>query len=371
MTIKVTLKDGTGVNGDAAVTARHDLPAGVVAYVEPYRRLIGQTKAMVNSTYGADFNVNAAFGGTPENIHDGADNVYWTASVLSGTWDFNSTTITAFADAASIDAVLTVNNDEALFTDAAAGTTDTSAYGYISGAIYLATWPTTGGGTREVQLRFRLSGVDVGLPVGISNYIDTATLGSWQTFTIPIADFATGGIAINQCVLKTVHTGGGAAQNYYIDALKFEQTGGAVFSVQADVGSIYEITSLQITFVDAYVNTLTDATTPKVVYNKIINQTLTRGLVFQLTTAQVVRFNGTFSTHADFMSFPGTVVQSHGDGVNVTQTYSIPFDPPVRLNSHQKDIFELTVSEDLTGLVFARAFVRGGTEEINTTNRQY
>lgn len=47
---------------------------------------------LINPVYGADMNVDVGFTGTPDKIHDGIDSVLWTASAISGTWDFSSTT---------------------------------------------------------------------------------------------------------------------------------------------------------------------------------------------------------------------------------------------------------------------------------------
>ncbi|HUU35357.1 MAG TPA: hypothetical protein VMW48_14935, partial [Vicinamibacterales bacterium] len=37
-----------------------------------------------NDTYGADMNVNVAFGASPVGVHNGIDSVLWTGSAISG-----------------------------------------------------------------------------------------------------------------------------------------------------------------------------------------------------------------------------------------------------------------------------------------------
>ena len=360
MGIDVKIKDGLGKNGTAAVVLKKDIPNGVVTYTEPYRDIIGQTKAMVNATHGADFNVDASFSGTPEIVHNGTDTVAWTGSALTGTWTFDSTAQSQ-AGTKSVDATATVNNDEAQFED---GTPISNAsYTALTGYIYITGWPTSG--TKEVTIRNRLAGVDAGDELNLSDYIDTTNLNAWQKFTIPIADFNMPAQNIDQLIVKTIDIGGGAPPDYYLDTIQWEETGGAIFTVEPDTKSVYSVSELNITIADAYASTLADASHQKIPYNAFLGvSVLTDGLNFKLTTDDIIRFNGSFKQHIDFMGFPGMKCQSGGDGTNTWVTYTVNFDPPLILDARTKDKFELTISEDLTGLLYGRALVRGGKYEF-------
>jgi hypothetical protein len=358
--IDVTIKDGRGSNGSIAVIEKTDLPSGAVVYTEPYRDVIGQTKASVNDTYGADMNKNHAFSGTPDGIHNGTDSVLWTASALSGTWDFASTTV-AQAGTKSIDALATVNNSEAQLERGS--TISTGAYTAMTGYIYITSWSSSG--TKEVRVRNRLAGVDAGDILDLSNYIDTNTLGSWQKFSIPIADFNMGTVNIDQLVVTTIDIGGGAAPNYYLDTIQWEEAGGSVYTVEADAGSIYRVSTMQITLVDAYASTLADATHQKIPYNALLGvSALTAGINIKLTTDDEIRFNGLFKQHIDFVAFPGAIVQSGGDGTNTWVTYTINFTPPFTLDARTHDKLEVSLSDDLSGLLYMRILVRGSKEEV-------
>ena len=362
MSIDTVIRDGTGKNGSLAVVDKLDLPNGAMVYTEPYRNIIGQTKAAVNATYGADFNVNASFSGTPEGIHNGEDSTLWTATALSGTWTFNSTA-QAQAGTRSVDATATVNNDEAQFEKASA--IASADYTALSGYIYISSWSVTG--TKEVTVRFRLAGVDVGLELNLSDYIDTGTIGSWQFINIPLADFSLTG-NIDQLIVKTVDIGGGAAPDYYLDVMQLEETGGATFVVEPDKQSIYRVSELNVTIADAFNSALTDASHQNIPYNTLLGvAALTDGINFRLTTDGIVRFNGSFKQHIDFMGFPGARCQSGGDGTNTWVTYTFTFDPPFVMDARTEDMFEMTISEDLSGLLYARTLVRGGKEEVELT----
>lgn len=360
MTIKTTIGDGFGKNGEAAVISRRSKKPGLVTYQLPYYNSTGQTKALVNATYGADMNVDASFGGTPENVHNGIDNAYWTASALSGTWTFDSTD-QAFAGTRSVDASATVNNDEAQFEDG--GSIDTDNYGFLSGHIYIDGWAND---NKNVEIELRNAGTLQGTAIQLSDYIDTGTTGAWQTFTIPIDAFAASGATINQIVVRTISAGGGQAPNYYLDAIDFQQTGGATWTVEPDDNSIYEISRIQLTFADAFAGTLTDGTMPRLPYNTILGQAaLSNGIVIQLTVNNQVQFNGTFSQLIDFVALPGLQVQSGSDGTNTWLQLDVPLDPPAVMDSRDKDKFEITISENLTGLLYFRTFVRGGKIELD------
>jgi hypothetical protein len=360
MPIQSTILDGSGTALEAAVVKKDNLPAGIVTYNAPAESVIGQTKAITNPTYGLAMNIDAQFSGTPEGVHNGTDSVLWSATALSGTWDFASTT-QAFAGTKSVEAINTVDGNEAQFEDT--GTTDTSAFTAVSGAIYITGWPTSG--TKEVELRLRLAGVDVGNIISLSGYIDVSVLNAWQTFAIPIADFGTGGATVDQMIVKTVDLGGGAPPDYYLDAIQFEEVGSEVYSVSADANSFYTINSLNIAMADAFNSTLADSSMPKIPYNTLLGVSkLANGIGFKLTTGGVVRFNSTFQQHIDFMAFPRLSYQSGGDATNTWMNYSIEFNPGFVLDGRIDDKLEVTLADDLSGLLYMRMLVRGGKVEL-------
>jgi hypothetical protein len=331
-----------------------------VSYTIPYSQVIVQTKALLSDTYGADLNQNVAFGGTPDGVHDGTDSVLWTGSALTGTWDFASTT-QAQAGTKSIEAINTVDNDEAQLERSSAITADD--YVALSGFVYITSW--SGTGTKEVELRTRLAGVDVGNSVNLSAYVDTGSTGAWQSFAIPISDLGLGTDSIDQIIIKTVDIGGGAAPNYYLDEIQWEETGAETWCVEPDLSSTFSISEMKITLADAFDSTLASSSVPKIPYNTFLTQAkLANGINIRLTTDEIVRFSGSFRQHIDFMAFPGLRVDSGGDGTNTWVSYTVAFDPPFIMDARTKDKLEVTISEDLSTLLFLRIFVRGGKEEL-------
>jgi hypothetical protein len=361
MTIKSVITDGCGEGLDAGVHFKQDVPPGLVAFTEPYRDFIAQTKPLLSETTGGiNANVDASFSGTPDGIHNGTDTALWTATAISGTWTFDSTG-QAQAGTKSIDATATVDNNEAQLERSSAITAN--SYTAMTGYIYITAWPATG--TKEVELRTRLAGVDVGNTVSLSNYVSTGTLNTWQKFTIPLADFGLGADSIDQVIVKTVDIGGGVAPDYYLDTMQWEETGSETFSVTPDLGTKYYVTHMSITMADAYDGTLASASHPNIKYNQLLGVSkLTNGIVFRLTTDQIVRFSGIFQQHIDYMTFPGLKVTTGGDATNTWLQYDIVFDYPFVMDSRTKDKLEMTLSDDLSGLLYHRVLVRGYTETI-------
>jgi hypothetical protein len=359
MGIKTIIGDGSGAGLEAGVHRKPDLPSGLVVYSEPIRNFIAQTYPLVNSETGAiDANIDASFSGTPDGIHNGTDSVLWTATAISGTWTFDSTA-QAQQGTKSIDATATVNDNEAQLERSSAITAND--YTAMTGYIYITSWP--GSGTKDVQLRTRLAGVDVGNSIDLSNYITVGTLNTWQKFSIPREDFGLNSDSIDQVVIKTVDLGGGAAPDYYLDTMQWEEQGQAIYQLNQDIGTKFYATDLSITIVDAYDSTLASASMPNIKYNQLLGlSALNNGIIFRLTTDDIIRFNGVFKQHADFMTFPGLTIQTGGDATNTWLTYNIKLDYPFVLDNRLKDSFEMILSDDLSGLLFYRVFIRGYTE---------
>ena len=345
---------GNGNSADPIIHKKKTHPAGLVVYTEPYLDAVAKTVPMLSETNGVNANINAAFSGTPDGIHNGTDTVLWTGSAISGTWDFASTT-QAQAGTKSVDAIATVDNDEALFTRAS--TISTGDYTAITGFIYITAWP--GSGTKEVTLRLRNGGINQGDELNLSNYMDTGTLGSWQAFAIPIEEFNAGTVDVDEFVVKTVDIGGGQAPNYYLDVLQFEEAGGDTFIIEPTPGTRFHITEITIVMAD----TTTDTSST---WNQILELAkLTNGINFILTTDNAIRFNGTFQQHVDFLTFPGMEASFDGNGTNASVQYTADLSAfPAVMSGKTKDNFRMIIADNLSGLLFFRVLVRGYEEII-------
>jgi len=350
MPIRTVIADGCGEGIEAGVHKKPDLPSGLVVYTEPLRTKIGTSVPAISPVFGVSAAVDAQFSGTPDGIHNGTDSALYTASAISGTWTFDSTT-QANSGTKSIDASATVNNDEALLTRAS--TISTGAFTAVTGFIYLTSFPSQG--TKDIELRLRLAGADINGSVGLANFIDTGSFNVWQKFTISISDFGAAVSDVDEVVIKTVDIGGGQAPNYFIDDLQFEETGGATFTVTPPQGTVYTATNLSIQFAA----TTTDTTST---WNEIATLTLAAGIFLRSTIGGEPLVAIPAFTHLDLMAVPGFVSVWEGNGTTASVIYNIKFDDPLRLDSRNADSFEMIISDDFSSLLEFRLFTRGFTE---------
>lgn len=361
MAIETRLRDGAGSSKVTTITTRGNLPPGQVVYTEPYRVGDVELKFMTNETYGIDINQDGTSSGTPEKIHNGTDSVEWTASALSGVWDFASTTY-AKTGTKSVDAIATTSNNEAQFET---GTpVDMSGYVALSGWIYVTGWSI--GGTKEVELRARLAGVDVGNLIPLSMYINELDLGRWMKFTIPKADFGLAAQSIDQLVVKTIDVGNGAAPDYYLDDIQWEEAGGPIiFTLEPDAGTKFYIEKAVDFGVSNVSSILADASMQNVSYDKFCGATaLTTGIVSTVTLDGVTSFAGVFSQNSDILQIPGIDLKSGGDGTNTWYQFTTTYSPPLILDGTRGDKLQYIISDDLSVLTQYRFVATGRTEKL-------
>jgi hypothetical protein len=184
---------------------------GLVVFTENLKNQSNLFRPALNPVFGNEMAINATFSGTPDGIHNGEDNTYWTASTVTGTWDFASTTDpdapspTLNPGTPSLLCIEQVSNgasDEALFTRGSV--LDSDVYAGMSGRLRLEQW---GGseGDKHIALQFRLAGVNVGGPINVDGFVDTSTLNIYQTFTFLFADIGVTG-DIDELVITKVKT---------------------------------------------------------------------------------------------------------------------------------------------------------------------
>jgi len=339
-----------------------DGPTGIPTYTERRKDLNSIVIPFLNDLSGADMTVNVAFGGAPELIHNGSDTLgTWSGTVIQGTWVFNSTT-QANTGSASIDATATVTDDEALF--ASGGLINFDNFTALTGAVYLTKFSSTG--IKHIEIRTRLSGVNVGSVVNLDDFIDTGTLNAWQSFAIGDASFGLNGDNVDEFVVRTVSSGGGPPPAYFLDDMQWEQTGvPQVFTASPSVGTWLHLTSLSLFFADDIAGTLANGTMPNLAFDQLLGVSkLNNGVIVQLTQKDKVTFQNNFRQLADLLVSPTVSVQNAGsDGTNTWMKLLVDFPEPIILKSELGDSVTLTFNDDLSGLSFLRA-AAAGEEEI-------
>ena len=323
----------------------------LVVATRPLKSFYNKIEFFTNPIYGYNMNVVGGFSGTPEPIHNGIDNVYWTASAISGTWVFDSVT-QAHSGTRSVDATATMNDDIAQFAKGVS--IDLTGYVAITGWVYLSFWDDKVVKKIEVWGWDTAASLMVGSVVDLWNYVDIRLIGSWQKFTIPLSAMSLVGETIDALRFKTVDLGAGQPPNYYLDDVQFEELGNLVeFSVKPDLGTWLHVHSLSMLFVDAYSTTLADATMPYLSYDKLLGlSSLVNGLLYQGIMGGQVRLTFPFRNLGDFLSFPGFRISNFGsDGTNTFLSLFIDLVEPVVLQSEFEDRLFFTAADDLSGLL--------------------
>jgi hypothetical protein len=335
----------------ASVSAEDGEKAGLVVATRPLKYLENKIMFFSNPDYGHNMNIALGFAGTPVPIHNGTDNVYWTASAISGPWTFDSV-VWSHAGTKSIDATATVNNSTAQFTKAAS--IDLSGYVAVTGWIYLDSWDNRG--TKEIQVYGwdTGTGTQVGVSVNLANYINIGLTDNEQKFTVPLIDFELAGSTIDAIRIQTVDIGPGDPPDYRLDDIQIEETvAPEEFKIEPDDNTWLHVNNYSILIVDAYAGTLADATMPYLSYDKLLGlASLTNGILYQRAINRRIPLSFPFRNLGDILMFPGARLQDYGsDGTNTFLKFFVKLYQPILLKKENADKISFLVSDDLSGLV--------------------
>ena len=298
---------------------------------------------LVDSSGSPLMNVDGSAGGASDGIHDGTDSVLWTASALSGTWDFASTA-QAKAGTRSIDATGTTGGDQALLSRGSAITAGT--YTVFTGSIYLTSFNAA---KNEITVQFRLAGVPDGIDVNIGDYIDAGTLNAWQDFSIPLSIAGVSG-DIDEMVVTTV-VSSGSNPNYYLDELKLQESGALAYSTNLTEGQKVQYKRVDFTIAD---------NVTVVSYDALLGlAALSNGITFRRVNNSEVITAGSISTLGDMLAGGGTITDQVTDTTNTMLKISLMFEEWATLNESNGDALEVVVNDDLSSLLDFKVFIIG------------
>ncbi len=331
---------------------------GLIVYPLPVDNDIFQRKILpfFNESFGTNMAINGAITGLAAvRIHDGADTSLWTASALVGTWDFASST-QAQVGSQSVDATLTVNNDEALFTSPS--NLDMNLTNNVTLGIYITSWPTQG--TKEVRVRFRASGVDIGNELDVSTYIDNTLFNVWQTVIIPKNDFGLGIQIVNEFVVKTIDIGGQQAPNYFLDEIQVSTStigqGPALFRVKPESGEWLYVSRITISMAGPLADSANDNI--RLSYDTLLNVSeLPVGLTIRTTSSEGV-FVFVATRLIDLLKIPGSTMINQGtDGTNTFFVIEVARNLPILLQANKDHCLDIQINDDMSALSHFNIFV--------------
>ncbi len=318
---------------------------GLITYTADLRDYVGAAAQLSDENGSVEMAVNGAFSGTPENVYIDEPTTGWTNSAISGTWDFGSTTITPQGGTESIDATATGDGDQALLERASS--ISLSAYSAFSGYIYIA---SINDSKHDVEIEVRLAGVTIGTSVSLKDYIDVGVIGDWQQFAIPKVDMGLNGSTIDQVVFTTLVTSG-VGPNYYLDTINIEETGGAAYTFAPAKGVVFELLTVQYTFLDN-ITVIEPA--------KMMSATLANGIRVRTRIGGITRFSALIP---DFNAWLGLGVDISSTIYGATDT-TLKFTSDIpgtfqRLCGDDGDTYSVVINDDMSGITSFKTLVRG------------
>lgn len=288
-------------------------------------------------------------------VYNGGDTAsLFSPSALQGaSWDF-AATANPRTGTLHVEAANTNNNDLASFSTGGAFSFSLGTYQLFECFIKLNSWPTQG--TKEVFVSFFNGGASVSDEVGISSYISTTNLTSYQLCQVPLSAFTFSGANFDEIRLRIVDNGPGSAPTFDIDDINMVepgQSGVVEYTFQPLPTELFEIRKLEIVAV---------AGSDKVKYDKFfsLNQ-LTNGLQISWERGGLVEQNLVVTRDWEWATSAATL-EIIPDVSDVRGIYraSLDLGPDlVQLRGTTNDRVVIRVRDDLSTLLEMSATVQG------------
>jgi hypothetical protein len=357
MSLKVEITGAMSGNGTGSVEIYNptidgrDGKPGLLVYNEERLQWKQRTILFLGEDGSRNMNVDGTTSGTPENIHNGIDNVYWTAVATIGTWTFNS--LEQGNPTRSIKAVGMSDGDVA--TISKGSDLDFSGFEAVSGQIYITKVNVA---NNELNLAFFDDGLPIGNAIDMLDYVDSGTLDAWHQFIVPKADFGILSQDVDACTISIVRTVG-AAPGFYIDNLKIEESAGVAFTARPASNKTFEYSRIELYFEDALASTLADGTMPFININGILGITPAVGFSLQRFENREAQISLSFNNVSDMMSATFYRFDSGSDGTNTYLKLAADLSNNSKLVQKNDDRHVITINGDFTGLLNFRAYLIG------------
>lgn len=370
MAIESFIKDANGKH-TANVQSREGKNC-LHVLTQEYKRYLNKSEYLVSDTYGIEMAQDFTSVASTENVHNGNDNTYWTATTIVGIpndFDFSSTDI-AHTGTQSIDCTGSEGGDQ--FQLANDTLIPATKYDRFIGWVYVTgAWGLPGDGL-EIILYNTNTGLQVSEnSVDLDDYINGVNEDEWQFFNIPLSDF--GLITDDFDAIRCTVLEEDAPPNFYLDDLALEELSDdpAIFYVRPNRGRWWHVTGLGMIIVSPYNSTLADATMPNIPYNGILGTSLTNGILYQRQEEGEVIFSIGINDMADILNQYDTRITGYGyDGNYTWVKIDTTFHTPFILKPEYDDFFSVNLSDDLSNLTRFR-LVAAIAEEKRTTKGLY
>jgi len=309
-----------------------------------------------NPDYGIAMNQGASPTGTPEYVHNGTDDTYWTGSSIVGV-----KTLFSSVDQ-SHNGTYSIKTDNADVDDVYqfAKGSDLILSNYISLTMWIYVdkdW--NAGDSIEVCGWDTGTNSQIGISAALEDYFTWNSFDIWHKISIPLEDMNLVG-TMNALRFKQV-ADEGKAPKYYLDDIQFElsEAAGGIapisFCVTPEKDSWLHVSSLHVFIADNDYNSDNEhGTVPAIPYNSWLGvAALDSGLRYLRVQDETVRESLIFRQLSDILKLPGVSLDSYGSsntGINTWISISVRIHEPVILKAENHDELQFTISDDLSGL---------------------
>ena len=338
---------------------------GLVVATHPLKKYENSIRYFTSSEYGIDMNIGRTVDYT-ENINDGTDNSYWTASIISGRkWDIDSTdqnhtgggTQSIKYDNGDLNDTLQIAKGSDLIL---------TNYQFLIIWIYVdKDWKA--GDSIEVYGWDVGAGTMVGNSVGLEDYFSWNIFKVWQRITIPLEDMALTGETLNALRVEIIDEEG-KLPKFYMDDIQFEGIsnipGSGNFDITPKLGTWVHVHELSYflannTFdstIDGGVDNITSPTMPYIPYDSFLGVSAASGIVYQRIINGEVAFAAIAQQLSDILQLSGAEIVAHGSAGKTNTWLSVrnTILEPIILKPEDNDILRFSVNDDLSGLDILR-----------------
>lgn len=353
MSIESQIVDEDGHAVDVRRGSFNGRPHGLVTYSSELYDWNQRSLLFLDDDGSRNLAVDGSFSGTPDGVHNGTDSVEWSAAATVGTWDFAST-LQAHSGTKSIRAWNMSDGDIA--TISKGSNLDFSNYVAITGWVYISRLNSS---AQELLVNFSESSLIVGNTVNVIDYVDAGNLNAWQKFSIPKADMGIADVNVDEVIFSFV-VNSGSAPRLYLDDIQVEEVGVKKFTAKPATGKLVQYNRIELLFVDAIASTVSSGTMPGLSYDKILGiPALTSGISLQTFANGLPQVTITSRRLSDFLGFTFEIASHGSDGINTFLKLAVDLPVWVALDDADGDRIELTINDNLSGLILFNAIAIG------------
>lgn len=334
---------------------------GIVVATHPLNTYENTLQFFTSNIYGIDMNISISVDET-ENVHNGLDNVYWTASVVVGKkWTISSgdqanTGVSSikYDDGDAGDTLQIDRGSDITLTD----------YDFIVMFIYIEkNWATED--SISIYGWDTGTGTKVRNSVNLEDFFSSTTFKVWHKISIPLSSLGLIGETLDSIRIE-INTVSGKSPKFYMDDIRFEGLIGETgeFIIKPEIGTWLHVHNISVAIADNIEGTVTDGTMPGLSYNKLLGENaLSNGIIFQTLTDVKITGSLVIRQLSDFLEKPGTIIYNQiSDGTNTFITVLQENVVPQILKSEERNSIKITISDDLSGLLLLRASISGKIE---------